>query len=571
MANETITRASQLLQRGDLAGAERMLVSPSRPDIAIDPQALSTLGRIRLHQKLFAEAEAFFCRARAADAGRLQKDLVEAFYELGCALHKAGQFDDAERVFYGLLEAAPVPARLMLGAVLIDAKRPVEAERVLRAGLAQSAPKALKTALYSNLALSLRRQRKDQEALKNYDQAVALKPDLAELQIHRAEVLQNLGDDDAAITAYRAALAAEPLNPGIHRLYNDFLDRLGRPDECLRSYDSVPRTRALQLEKARFLSQQGRGGEAWAIYEELLAKEAGDKVALAGRANALVIQKRYGEAAAAFDDMLVSFGDDTELLRRAAEAGILQGDPPKALRYCERGLTTARHDQELLATKSTALRMMRDERDEDLSGYDSLIRVFDLPPPEGFSSMEIFNAELGQYLTRLHPGIRAPSNQSLRGGTQTPDHLFGAGHELVERLQQRIAQAVTQYVAELRGDEIHPFLSRRGRAFQYTGSWSSRLSDCGFHVNHIHPQGWISSCYYVSLPDEAKNEDTKQGWIKFGEPGFDLATTVPIRRYVQPVPGRLILFPSYVWHGTTAFRSDATRTTIAFDALPVPY
>jgi hypothetical protein len=34
------------------------------------------------------------------------------------------------------------------------------------------------------------------------------------------------------------------------------------------------------------------------------------------------------------------------------------------------------------------------------------------------------------------------------------------------------------------------------------------------------------------------------------------------------VPGRLILFPSYMWHGTVPFRATAARTTIAFDAVP---
>ena len=62
----------------------------------------------------------------------------------------------------------------------------------------------------------------------------------------------------------------------------------------------------------------------------------------------------------------------------------------------------------------------------------------------------------------------------------------------------------------------------------------------------------------------------RQGWIKFGEPGLDVSLDDPIRRMVQPVPGRLVLFPSYMWHGTVPFRDDAKRTTIAFDVIPQP-
>jgi len=37
---------------------------------------------------------------------------------------------------------------------------------------------------------------------------------------------------------------------------------------------------------------------------------------------------------------------------------------------------------------------------------------------------------------------------------------------------------------------------------------------------------------------------------------------------VQPLVGRLVLFPSYMWHGTVPFRALQNRTTVAFDVLP---
>jgi hypothetical protein len=87
-------------------------------------------------------------------------------------------------------------------------------------------------------------------------------------------------------------------------------------------------------------------------------------------------------------------------------------------------------------------------------------------------------------------------------------------------------------------------------------------------VNHLDPEGWISSCYYVTVPEVTKDQDARQGWIKFGEPALGLPLKDPVRRAVQPVPGRLVLFPSYMWHGTTPFHAPALRTTIAFDAVP---
>jgi len=139
---------------------------------------------------------------------------------------------------------------------------------------------------------------------------------------------------------------------------------------------------------------------------------------------------------------------------------------------------------------------------------------------------------------------------------------------LVEKLRARIEEAVTSFVAALPADEKHPFLSRRRNQFRYAGAWSSLLRDRGFHVNHLHPMGWISSCYYVTVPEETKDTKARNGWIKFGEPGLNEPLDIAIRRAVQPVPGRLVLFPSYMWHGTIPFHSASARTTIAFDAVP---
>jgi hypothetical protein len=84
----------------------------------------------------------------------------------------------------------------------------------------------------------------------------------------------------------------------------------------------------------------------------------------------------------------------------------------------------------------------------------------------------------------------------------------------------------------------------------------------------VHPKGWISSAYYVALPEAVADKNGQQGWIKFGEPSFDAHLNDPIRRVVQPRTGALVLFPSYMWHGTVPFRSEKARTTIAFDVVP---
>lgn len=477
---------------------------------------------------------------------------------------------EAEAAFRNLLRRAPthVPAKIMLGAVLIDTNRPADAEVPLRRGLSEATDPRLKAFLHNNLAMALCRQRKDEEALAQCDAAERLDPGQLQFAQGRAEALQNLGRHDEALAIFRDALTRAPADAGLHHAYNDLLWRLDRKDEFLQSYARVPQSYPLRLGKAFFLVHARRAEEAHAEYDALLKADPSDRVAATGVATSLSLMGEHGKAVEAFDALMARHGASLEMLSRAAEPALRAGDPGKAAWYCEQGLTMAPGDGNCVAMLSIASRMLEDGRDEALNGYDTLIKSYDLEPPDGFSDMESFNAELNAALDRVHPKTREFINQSLRGGTQTPDQIFSAAIPLVARLKQRIDEAVARYIADLPDDETHPFLSRRARDFHYAGSWSSRLNDCGFHVNHLHPMGWISSCYYVAVPGAVQDTEARQGWIKFGEPSFDLALQTPVRRAIQPAPGKLVLFPSYMWHGTVPFRDSASRTTIAFDVVP---
>lgn len=56
------------------------------------------------------------------------------------------------------------------------------------------------------------------------------------------------------------------------------------------------------------------------------------------------------------------------------------------------------------------------------------------------------------------------------------------------------------------------------------------------------------------------------GWLKFGEPRYPVPGVTP-ERMVEPRVGRLVLFPSYMWHGTTPIVTEHPRMSIAFDLV----
>ena len=43
------------------------------------------------------------------------------------------------------------------------------------------------------------------------------------------------------------------------------------------------------------------------------------------------------------------------------------------------------------------------------------------------------------------------------------------------------------------------------------------------------------------------------GWLALGEPQAELGLDLPPIRLIEPKPGRLVLFPSTMWHGTRPF------------------
>jgi hypothetical protein len=95
------------------------------------------------------------------------------------------------------------------------------------------------------------------------------------------------------------------------------------------------------------------------------------------------------------------------------------------------------------------------------------------------------------------------------------------------------------------------------------------LRDRGFHLSHMHGQGWLSSACYVALPPGMGAQD-REGHLYFGRSNLELPEALdPVERVVRPERGLLVMFPSYFWHGTLPFSGAAERLTVAFDVAPI--
>lgn len=186
-----------------------------------------------------------------------------------------------------------------------------------------------------------------------------------------------------------------------------------------------------------------------------------------------------------------------------------------------------------------------------------IVRVSDL----GLGPAEI--AELTACLRTMHLDRSEPLDQSVRGGTQTDGRLLQRIAPSIRSLYRRIDAEVARYVEAL-PDPIdgHPLLGRIPFRPRIIGSWSVRLTTGGHHAPHLHPQGWLSSAFYVVVPDVGAS--SQEGHLTLGEPQPALNTGLAPYLTVEPRPGRLVLFPSTLWHGTRPF-ARGERMTVAFD------
>ena len=142
--------------------------------------------------------------------------------------------------------------------------------------------------------------------------------------------------------------------------------------------------------------------------------------------------------------------------------------------------------------------------------------------------------ELAEALRRLQTVRGEPLEQSLRGGTQTDGNLFQHLDPMIVRLREAIRTVVAEHLAGLPPrDERHPFLSPdRSKPIRFSGAWSVRLSGGGYHANHVHPAGWISSALYVILPPDLGEGEA--GFLTLGEPQAQLKLDLPPTRVVEP-------------------------------------
>lgn len=193
-------------QQGKLTAAEASF----RKAIQIDPgyaEAYDNLGRFLIDRKRGEEAVQMFRKAVTLAPG-----LASALVNLATSLTQAGQPALAvtllERARAGGADAPPL--WMALGNAHTRLKNYAKAEAALARGVA--ATQGGTAQMLALLAQAQARLGKDEEAMANYDRALALDANAPIAVGGKALLLQTLGDFDAAEALFRKGFEIDPLN-----------------------------------------------------------------------------------------------------------------------------------------------------------------------------------------------------------------------------------------------------------------------------------------------------------------------------------------------------------------------
>jgi tetratricopeptide (TPR) repeat protein len=505
-------------------------------------------------------------RQRSVDtylrALELNPDSPELLLNLGLTLLEQGKSEEAIDAFTAAIKKNGAMASLWHGlGVALRMQGDLEQASAALERAIKLDPKNGKT--WAALGVIARLRGNPSLALQCYEQARRADFVAVELLDAEASAHFDLGDISKAIGKVDELLSYSPEYVPAHAMRYEMLFEQGSPiDEALAPFrqaiENFPENSALQTAFASALFSSGRHDETLRLVNELRARS--DEPALAALHVQTLLKLRLpDEALKVLARSPKAWLEQPRLAEALAKALIAHQDPARASAVLDDALLKTPLDQALLATQSIAWRLLDDPREHWLCDYDQLIWRIKL--------RDDHLAALEEYLRSIHLTQREPLRQSLRNGTQTSGNLLGRNIDVLNQTSAAIVTALVTYLDALPKNDRHPFLARRSEAIRFAGSWSVLLKDGGKHVNHFHQEGWISSAYYISLPMKSADDPTA-GCLQFGQPSDEYGVTLAPRKVIEPVAGELVLFPSYIWHGTVPFHGRDSRLTIAFDVVP---
>ena len=421
------------------------------------------------------------------------------------------------------------------------------------------------------------------EALKILKPMLDAAPDF--LQAHSACAAAYMQQGEKA----KALEHLENFLPNINRYPNPVRSRMGIgqrfasagafdiADELFgQAMQIEPANLDIAVRRADVLAQGERWHESLRLYRLVLEElpDHPEVLAAAGivaqKAGSLSDATEYYEAAIANapGQMLVYHN----LVAALVELGRL-GD---ALEVCREWLRQKPDDIDGMAFQ--ALLLVETGRSDEAAtwfDFDRLVHSYKIDTPSAYETLDDFNRALEKEIL-AHPELATPPegdptwhHPALKIGSNININDDGA----VRELEAVMHDAIERYYDHVGEADGHPFLVHRPEKYRIE-PWAAVLEKEGNQQPHIHMDGYLSGCYYITIPPEVSAEENGadgivKGGFGIGRPPAEITITAELEsRTIKPVEGLMVLFPAYLYHGTIPFKSDQRRICIAFDVVP---
>jgi tetratricopeptide (TPR) repeat protein len=354
-----------------------------------------------------------------------------------------------------------------------------------------------------------------------------------------------------------------PTTPGNWLVLSHALAKLGKLEEataCLREAVALlPEAFELRVRLVKILFEQDLFDEALPLVEQALVMAPDEPRAKRLHLDLLVLM---GARPDLDDASLFAFlSDSAHLLNVKAKSLGAAG----TLEMCEAilakrwGHTYARY------LKAISLAQLGGaEAARRIISTTDLIEIQELPAPPGYSDGPSFRHALADEI-RKNPTLAGDHRGKAAQDSLQTRSLRQPGAAAVEALLHQLRQAVDAYEQRLI-DAGEDFVSHRPQRARVE-PWAMISGSDGRQNSHVHPSGWITGVYYVSAP-RPDGANAYRGPLVIGALGAKQPVEPPWgTREIEPVPGRLVLFPSYVPHATEPSGVIGDRISVAFDVV----
>lgn len=206
-------------------------------------------------------------------------------------------------------------------------------------------------------------------------------------------------------------------------------------------------------------------------------------------------------------------------------------------------------------------RLGRDEAARAIIRLDEQVRI--LEPQFPAADAAAFRSALAEEIRR-HPSLaHRSSDRATREGAQTHGLLYPGAVQLPVLLAA--IRLEIDRLAATASDGFTRAAPERARL----AAWAVVYGEGGYQVPHWHRTGWMSGVFYVT--GERNAGGRYDGALQLGPYAEDGPGHNPPwgMREIEPVPGRLVIFPSFMPHRTLPARTAGERICVAFDVVPM--